>query len=38
MDLAYFIFYIEFLQSLKKSSHKNPRGEDVLTPLLYFAS
>ncbi len=42
MDLAYFFFflhtyiYIEFLQPLKKSSHKNPRSEDALTPLLYF--
>ncbi len=35
MDLAYF-FYIEFLQPLKKSSLKNPRSEDALTPLLYF--
>ncbi len=38
MDLAYFFFYIyiEFLQPLKKSSHKNPQSEDALTPLLYF--
>ncbi len=41
MDLAYFFFfsfffYIEFLQPLKKSSHKNPRSEAALTPLLYF--
>ncbi len=32
----FFFFYIEFLQPLKKSSHKNPRSEDALTPLLYF--
>ncbi len=37
MYLAYFFFfYIEFLQPLKRSSHKNPRSEDALTPLLYF--
>ncbi len=36
MDLAYVFFYIEFLQPLKKSSHKNPRSEDALSPLLYF--
>ncbi len=36
MDLAYFFFYIEFLQPLKKSSHKNPGSEEALTPLLYF--
>ncbi len=28
--------YIDFLQPLKKSSHKNPRSEDALTSLLYF--
>ncbi len=34
--LSLLLFYIEFLQPLKKSSHKNPQREDALTPLLYF--
>ncbi len=34
--LSLLLFYIEYLQPLKKSSHKNPRSEDALTPVLYF--